>query len=270
MGPETSMAGPGRAGLRHRARVRRVHAVPRHRATTPRARPSARTAGSTAAWPGTREHGPAGQARLRDRPGRRATRTCGAASARDGRGARLRRASRSAARWARTRRRCTRSSAGRRASWGPRRSKPAPPARASATSTTCCAGSSSGSTRSTARCRRGSAATAWPSCPTPSARWRVDLAKARWRDADEPLLDGLPVPRLRGGYTRAYLHHLLKARETTAQRLLTLHNLAYVARLMAALRAAIDDGPPRRGGRRRAGGGGAVGLPAASAGVGPA
>ena len=38
----------------------------------------------------------------------------------------------------------------------------------SATSTTSCAASSWGSTRSTARCRRGSAATAWRSCPRPT------------------------------------------------------------------------------------------------------
>ena len=63
--------GPGGAGLRPRARLRRVHAVPRRRATTPRARPSARTAGCAAAWTGTREHGPERPARLRHRPGRR-------------------------------------------------------------------------------------------------------------------------------------------------------------------------------------------------------
>ena len=33
-------------------------------------------------------------------------------------------------------------------------------------------------------------------------------------------------------------------------RLLTIHNLAYLQRLMAELRDAIDDGPPRRGRRR--------------------
>jgi queuine tRNA-ribosyltransferase len=77
--------------------------------------------------------------------------------------------------------------------------------------------------------------------PDPEHRWRVDLAKARFREADEPLLDGCPCPACAHGYTRAYLHYLLKAREQTAQRLLTIHNLAYVQRLMAQLRAAIDD-----------------------------
>jgi queuine tRNA-ribosyltransferase len=77
--------------------------------------------------------------------------------------------------------------------------------------------------------------------PDPGHRWRVDLAKARFRDADEPLLDGCPCPACAHGYTRAYVHYLLKAREQTAQRLLTIHNLAYVQRLMAELRAAIDE-----------------------------
>jgi queuine tRNA-ribosyltransferase len=78
--------------------------------------------------------------------------------------------------------------------------------------------------------------------PDPAARWRVDLAKGRHRTSDEPLLDGCPCPACRHGYSRAYVHYLLKAREQTAQRLLTLHNLAYVERLMAALRDAIDGG----------------------------
>jgi len=78
--------------------------------------------------------------------------------------------------------------------------------------------------------------------PDPDARWRVDLAKARWRAADEPLLDGCPCPACAHGYSRAYLHYLLKARETTGMRLLTLHNLAYLERLMAELRAAIAAG----------------------------
>ena len=38
---------------------------------------------------------------------------------------------------------------------------------------------------------------------------------------------------------RAYLHELLRAGELTAVRLLTLHNLSYMARLMSDLRAAI-------------------------------
>jgi queuine tRNA-ribosyltransferase len=78
--------------------------------------------------------------------------------------------------------------------------------------------------------------------PDPARRWRADLAKARFRGADDPLLDGCPCPACAHGYSRAYLHYLLKAHEQTAQRLLTIHNLAYVGHLMAALRDAIDGG----------------------------
>jgi queuine tRNA-ribosyltransferase len=78
--------------------------------------------------------------------------------------------------------------------------------------------------------------------PDPENRWRADLAKGRYRTADEPLHDGCPCPACAHGYSRAYLHYLLKAHEQTAQRLLTIHNLAYLQSLMAALRAAIDAG----------------------------
>jgi queuine tRNA-ribosyltransferase len=78
--------------------------------------------------------------------------------------------------------------------------------------------------------------------PDPERRWRVDLAKGRYRDADEPLCDGCPCSACAAGYSRAYLHYLLRVGEMTAARILTQHNLAYLALLMAALRAAIDTG----------------------------
>ena len=78
--------------------------------------------------------------------------------------------------------------------------------------------------------------------PDPGARWRLDLAKGRYRDANEPLLEGCPCPACERGYSRAYLHYLLRAHELTAMRLLTIHNLAYLQILMAELRAAVADG----------------------------
>ena len=77
--------------------------------------------------------------------------------------------------------------------------------------------------------------------PDPAGRWRVDLAKGMWRTSEEPILDRCACPACAAGYTRAYLHYLLRARELTGQRLLTLHNLHYIARLMDDLRAAIDE-----------------------------
>ena len=73
--------------------------------------------------------------------------------------------------------------------------------------------------------------------PDPEARWRVDLAKARWQHSDEPLMEGCPCPACAIGYSRGYLRYLAKARELTAMRLVTLHNLAFVG--------ARDDAPAR-------------------------
>ena len=76
--------------------------------------------------------------------------------------------------------------------------------------------------------------------PEPAARWRVDLVKSRWRDSRQPLLEDCPCPTCDGGFTRGYLHYLLRAGEQTGARLITLHNLGFIARLMADLRRAID------------------------------
>jgi queuine tRNA-ribosyltransferase len=78
--------------------------------------------------------------------------------------------------------------------------------------------------------------------PDPEARWRVDLAKGRFKDSPEPILAGCRCPACTGGYSRAYLRHLLKAGELLAQRLVTLHNLVFVSDLMADLRQAIAAG----------------------------
>jgi queuine tRNA-ribosyltransferase len=78
--------------------------------------------------------------------------------------------------------------------------------------------------------------------PDPEGRWRVDLVKGRWRRSPEPILDGCPCPTCSHGYSRAYLHYLLRAHELTGLRLVTLHNLSFIGRVMADLRAAIDNG----------------------------
>jgi queuine tRNA-ribosyltransferase len=78
--------------------------------------------------------------------------------------------------------------------------------------------------------------------PDVGARWRLDLGKGRWRASAEPILDGCECPACAAGFSRGYLHYLLRAGELTGLRLVTLHNLAFIARLMAELRAAIDAG----------------------------
>ena len=75
--------------------------------------------------------------------------------------------------------------------------------------------------------------------PDPDNRWRVDLTTAKWSDSDEPLMEGCPCPACAVGYSRGYLRYMTKARELTAMRLLTVHNLAFVSRVMERLREAI-------------------------------
>jgi queuine tRNA-ribosyltransferase len=78
--------------------------------------------------------------------------------------------------------------------------------------------------------------------PDPHNRWRVDLTKSRWRSCEEPLMEGCACHACTRGLSRAYLSYLARSGELTGMRLLTEHNLAFIARLMADLRQAILDG----------------------------
>lgn len=77
--------------------------------------------------------------------------------------------------------------------------------------------------------------------PDPERRWRVDLTTARFREDDGPLCEGCPCPACAAGFSRSYLRYLLGSKELTALRLLVLHNLAFIERLMRGLRNAIDE-----------------------------
>ena len=52
-------------------------------------------------------------------------------------------------------------------------------------------------------------------------------------------MEGCPCPACAAGHPRGYVRYLLKNRELTALRLLTIHNLAFLSRLMDDLRHAI-------------------------------
>jgi queuine tRNA-ribosyltransferase len=77
--------------------------------------------------------------------------------------------------------------------------------------------------------------------PLPDARFRFDVARAAHALSEEPLVQGCPCPACTD-HTRAYLHYLVRARELTGVRLLCLHNLAYLERLVAGASAAIAEG----------------------------
>ncbi len=78
--------------------------------------------------------------------------------------------------------------------------------------------------------------------PDPEHRWRVNLTAARFRDDDGPIYEGCPCPTCAAGYSRGYLRYLVANRELTGLRLLVVHNLAFVRRVMTGLRDAILEG----------------------------
>jgi queuine tRNA-ribosyltransferase len=77
--------------------------------------------------------------------------------------------------------------------------------------------------------------------PRPQTRFRLDLRRAEFSEDDGPLVDGCPCPAC-GAHSRAYVHYLSRAEELTGVRLLVLHNLAYVERLVRGARDSIEAG----------------------------
>lgn len=72
-------------------------------------------------------------------------------------------------------------------------------------------------------------------------RGQVNLRNARHQDDPRPLDEDCACPACRG-YSRAYLHHVVRTGEIIASMLLTWHNLHYYQELMAGMRAAIAAG----------------------------
>ncbi|MGH2953118.1 MAG: tRNA guanosine(34) transglycosylase Tgt [Solirubrobacterales bacterium] len=75
----------------------------------------------------------------------------------------------------------------------------------------------------------------------PQARFRFDVRRPAFATDERPLVEGCPCPAC-ARHSRAYLHYLSRAEELTAARLLTLHNLTFLERLVAGARDAIADG----------------------------
>jgi queuine tRNA-ribosyltransferase len=73
-------------------------------------------------------------------------------------------------------------------------------------------------------------------------RGKVRVKDKRYRKDRYPLDTSCPCPACAGGFSRAYLRHLLFAGETLGEHLLTLHNLQFYQDLMAAMRLAIEEG----------------------------
>ena len=75
----------------------------------------------------------------------------------------------------------------------------------------------------------------------PEGRFRIDLTKRAYARDDEPITDGCECEACTR-HTRAYLHYLVRGKDLTGTRLLTLHNLTYMRSLVSGARAAIESG----------------------------
>ena len=70
---------------------------------------------------------------------------------------------------------------------------------------------------------------------------KLNLMNAKYELDDRPIQEGCGCPACRR-YSRAYLRHLLKAKEMLGMRLCVLHNLYFYNHLMEEIRDALDQG----------------------------
>jgi queuine tRNA-ribosyltransferase len=77
--------------------------------------------------------------------------------------------------------------------------------------------------------------------PLPETRFRFDVRKAELSADQGPLVEGCPCAAC-AAHSRAYIHFLSRAEELTGVRLLALHNLTYLERLVRGAREAIQAG----------------------------
>ena len=70
---------------------------------------------------------------------------------------------------------------------------------------------------------------------------KMNLFNAKYELDDRPIEEGCGCPACRS-YSRAYIRHLLKAKEMLGMRLCVLHNLYFYNTMMTEIRDAIDAG----------------------------
>lgn len=75
-----------------------------------------------------------------------------------------------------------------------------------------------------------------------SSEGRLNLKNARFSTDDTPLDHACDCPVCTGGYTRAYLNHLVRQKEMLGSILLSMHNLYFLLNLMRKARASIIEG----------------------------
>ena len=69
-----------------------------------------------------------------------------------------------------------------------------------------------------------------------------NLFNARYELDERPIEEGCGCPVCRRGYSRAYIRHLLKAKEMLGMRFCVLHNLHFYNTMMTEIRNALDAG----------------------------
>lgn len=72
-------------------------------------------------------------------------------------------------------------------------------------------------------------------------RGKINLFNAQYELDQRPIEEGCNCPACRR-YTRAYIRHLLKAKEMLGMRLCVLHNLYFYNTMMEEIRDALDKG----------------------------
>ena len=70
---------------------------------------------------------------------------------------------------------------------------------------------------------------------------KINLFNAKYELDERPIEEGCRCPACRR-YSRAYIRHLLKAKEMLGMRLAVLHNLYFYNTMMEEIRAALDEG----------------------------
>ncbi len=70
---------------------------------------------------------------------------------------------------------------------------------------------------------------------------KINLFNAKYELDDRPIEEGCGCPACRR-YSRAYIRHLLKAKEMLGMRLCVLHNLYFYNTMMEEIRSALDEG----------------------------
>lgn len=90
----------------------------------------------------------------------------------------------------------------------------------------------------TRQARNGGLHARWDDDGKPLPKFRVNLRNARFRDDPRPVLENCTCYTCQY-YSRAYLHHLLRADEMLGYTLATIHNLHFIATLCADIRRAL-------------------------------